>query len=195
MEEDNISEHRNYLVVEEEKRHRAKPNRIALDGPFVRWVSRTEQAPLQIDQSREASLASEDVSKFGWAYTGWAATATPTVMSHPFAVWPPTDHPRSLQDLHVIPASATLPDLIDHDLPLASVESTPKPNSCTENVMRNYVVHELGQTDGANKPSWKETMCALFGDHICWEDLDVYIGKGQPHSECLFILLLVICLS
>ncbi|KAF5361713.1 hypothetical protein D9758_007299 [Tetrapyrgos nigripes] len=57
-----------------------------------------------------------------------------------------------------------------------------------ENVTKNYVVHELGQFDEVPKPQWKETMEAMFGDHVNWEELKVYSGRmrplGRPMRTC-----------
>ena len=47
---------------------------------------------------------------------------------------------------------------------------------------KNYVVHENSQDEDAKKPLWKETMAAMFGDHLKWEELKVYTGRGRPMS-------------
>ena len=45
---------------------------------------------------------------------------------------------------------------------------------------KNYVIHESSQADSAVKPQWKDTMVAMFGDHVKWEELKVYASKGRP---------------
>ena len=50
-------------------------------------------------------------------------------------------------------------------------------------VCKNYVVHELEQEEGAQRPLWKSTMSAMFGDHVNWEDLKVYTAKGRPPNN------------
>ncbi|TRM64097.1 YL1 nuclear protein-domain-containing protein [Schizophyllum amplum] len=47
-EEGNVSEHRDYLKREEEKRRRARVQRKALVGPLVRWVSRGEEVVTRV---------------------------------------------------------------------------------------------------------------------------------------------------
>ncbi|KAF7784822.1 transcriptional regulator family: YL1 nuclear protein [Agaricus bisporus var. burnettii] len=50
----------------------------------------------------------------------------------------------------------------------------------TEKVAKNYVIHENDQREGVSKPQWKDTMSAMFGDHVKWEELKVLGGKGRP---------------
>ncbi|KAF8633184.1 hypothetical protein AX15_001482 [Amanita polypyramis BW_CC] len=59
----------------------------------------------------------------------------------------------------------------------------PQPVEKIETVTRNYVVHESGQQDGIRKPSWADTMKAMFGDHVRWDEMKVYVGKGRPLSR------------
>lgn len=62
-----------------------------------------------------------------------------------------------------------------------SNSATPaEPEYKIETVTKNYVVHELGQQKGTPKPSWLETMQAMFGDHVRWDDVKVYVGKNRP---------------
>ncbi len=56
----------------------------------------------------------------------------------------------------------------------------PEPIEVTQTVSKCYVVHENSQEEDATKPLWKDTMAAMFGDHVKWEDLKVYTGKGRP---------------
>lgn len=56
----------------------------------------------------------------------------------------------------------------------------PQPIEKIETVTKNYVVHELGQHDGIRKANWTETMKAMFGDHVRWDEVKVYTGKGRP---------------
>lgn len=50
----------------------------------------------------------------------------------------------------------------------------------TEKVAKNFVIHEAGQREGIAKPPWKDTMKAMFGEHVKWEELKVLSGKGRP---------------
>ncbi|THV01225.1 hypothetical protein K435DRAFT_409380 [Dendrothele bispora CBS 962.96] len=47
-EEGNIVEHRDYLLLEEEKRKRARVVRQSVTGPLIRWVSRTEETKVEV---------------------------------------------------------------------------------------------------------------------------------------------------
>ncbi|TFY70152.1 hypothetical protein EVG20_g2859 [Dentipellis fragilis] len=52
-----------------------------------------------------------------------------------------------------------------------------------ETVSKNYVIHEASQSDDASKPPWKDTMAAMFGDHVKWEDLKIYANRNRPLSR------------
>ena len=66
----------------------------------------------------------------------------------------------------------------------ASQQPLPQPMARLEKVSKNYVVHEVsqgqGQTHPPPKPTWEETMAALFGGDIKWEDMKVWSGKTRP---------------
>ncbi|KAF8736086.1 hypothetical protein AX14_000885 [Amanita brunnescens Koide BX004] len=59
----------------------------------------------------------------------------------------------------------------------------PQPIEKVETVAKNYVVHELAQHDGIRKANWTETMKAMFGQHVRWDEVKVYTGKGRPMSR------------
>jgi hypothetical protein len=50
----------------------------------------------------------------------------------------------------------------------------------TETVGRNYVIHEISQDESATRPPWKDTMTAMFGSHVKWEDVRAYVSRGRP---------------
>ncbi|KAI9452182.1 YL1 nuclear protein-domain-containing protein [Lactarius psammicola] len=50
----------------------------------------------------------------------------------------------------------------------------------TESVAKNYVVHEISQDESAIRPPWKDTMAAMFGSHVKWEDVRAYVSRGRP---------------
>lgn len=54
------------------------------------------------------------------------------------------------------------------------------PQKHRERVAKNYLIHELGQTEGVPKPTWGQTMEALFGDDVNWDDMKVFAAKGRP---------------
>ncbi|KAG6840715.1 hypothetical protein C0991_004858 [Blastosporella zonata] len=88
------------------------------------------------------------------------------------------------------PATMAVPYQPTHYNPyLAQLQSVwsppppPPPVEKIEKVTKNYVVHELAQTEAAPKPPWNETMSAMFGDDVQWDELKVYVGKNRPLSR------------
>jgi len=75
--------------------------------------------------------------------------------------------------------------------PMPSLPTFPSipqgPIERTETVAKNYVVHELEQEDGAPRPLWKDTMAAMFGDHVKWEELRVYVARNRPWTRPVLI--------
>ena len=67
------------------------------------------------------------------------------------------------------------------------VSTTPLIAHRTENVCKNYVVHELSQSI-PSKPPWKDTMSAMFGEHVQWDQVKVFTGKGRPLGECVRVI-------
>jgi hypothetical protein len=60
------------------------------------------------------------------------------------------------------------------------------PQLRTENISKNYVIHETSQDESATRPPWKDTMAVMFGDHVNWEDVKAYVSRGRPMCElCL----------
>jgi hypothetical protein len=57
-----------------------------------------------------------------------------------------------------------------------------QPMERREKVAKNYVIHELSQHEGVPKAPWIQTMSAMFGDHVKWDELRVYTGRGRPLS-------------
>jgi hypothetical protein len=57
------------------------------------------------------------------------------------------------------------------------------PKLRTEEVTKNYVIHEISQDESATRPPWKDTMAAMFGDHVKWEDVKAYVSRGRPLCE------------
>ncbi|KAJ3853921.1 YL1 nuclear protein-domain-containing protein [Lentinula lateritia] len=58
----------------------------------------------------------------------------------------------------------------------------PENKKCrTEKVAKSYLVHELNQDEEDNsKPSWEETMEAMFGNHVKWGGMKIYTVKNRP---------------
>lgn len=57
------------------------------------------------------------------------------------------------------------------------------PEPRTEEATKNYVIHETTQDESATRPLWKDTMTAMFGDHVKWEDVKAYVSRGRPLCE------------
>jgi hypothetical protein len=51
-------------------------------------------------------------------------------------------------------------------------------NSRTE-VSKNYIIHETSEDEIATRPPWKDTMAAMFGNHVKWEDMKAYVSRGH----------------
>jgi len=66
---------------------------------------------------------------------------------------------------------------VDVPLPIPAVKFH------TENVAKNYVIHEMSQDESATRPPWKDTMAAMFGSHVKWEDVRTYVSRGRPLSR------------
>ena len=63
----------------------------------------------------------------------------------------------------------------------------PQPIEKLETVAKNYVIHELDQNEGVRKANWTETMKAMFGEHVRWDEVKVYVGKGRPMCTFKFL--------
>ena len=112
----------------------------------------------------------------------------------PFPLWPPQqsyyptssvpssvdqDHQPSITATSMAPAISQptqAPGLFSDQQPVIPLEPEYKIESAT----KNYVVHELAQHRGTPKPTWAENMKAMFGDHVKWEELKVFVGKTRP---------------
>lgn len=215
MEEGNIEEHTNYLVNEEEKRRRARLIRTAVEGPVLRWVSKTEKIKVVVEAARPpsqpapappplpsvptpirpatvASAPSTMTYQYGYSYPNMPRTSTSQTPPAYSNATPPYYPYATLHQPQVAsPSTSTQPTFVYHSypqtLPVQAVhvaEPAPPapPVERIETVATSYVVHELEQEDGTPKPLWKDTMAAMFGDHVKWEDLRVYTGKGRPTS-------------
>jgi vacuolar protein sorting-associated protein 72 len=113
-----------------------------------------------------------------------SSSIQPPQQSHSQSFFQPTNYiPYSSQVTEAIASSAdTIPPL--------PAPPEPQPTERREKVAKNYVVHELSQYEGVPQPPWTETMTAMFGDHVKWDELRVYVGKSRPLCACSFIFVL-----
>jgi hypothetical protein len=168
-----VLEHYNYLSIEEEKRQRTRVARPVIKGALLRWISKSEpnrSSTMLATSDIKTPAPTNSFSKFGFAYPGWStnnagASACDTLPSVSEALNYAT-HDQSENHKALRPLSSA------SDLHFAASPLLP---TC-----RNFVVHEKVQYENASKPVWRETMSAMFGTHVQWEEVKVYTGKLRP---------------
>jgi YL1 nuclear protein C-terminal domain/YL1 nuclear protein len=173
-EEGNIVDHRDYLKLEEEKRKRARVVRATIDGPLLRWISKGEDVKVAVEPTPPPP---PQVATFSYTYGSQmflSNTQTPAIGSIPNVNPPSVSQPASSTSVSAPPPPPPPPPPIER----------------TERVTQNYVVHELGQFANVSKPTWGDTMEAMFGDHVQWEDLRIFVGKNRPLSSFSLLPLL-----
>ncbi|KAJ8517260.1 hypothetical protein ONZ45_g5533 [Pleurotus djamor] len=205
-EEGNIVEHRNYLQTEEEKRKRAKVVRATVSGPMLRWVSRAEEEKVKVTVEAPAktpatpsiipqtfqmsSYGSGPVLKLSPMSYGQPTTGTVTYGQYQYTTNLPYAQAATQAAQNYASGSATTSYSGYASWLPYQPQPVPQPAATTtetiekvEKVAKCYVVHELDQKEGTPKPKWKDSMEALFGDHVRWEDMKVYTGKNRPLSR------------
>lgn len=196
MEEGNLKEHRNYLALEEEKRKKARLVRATVEGPVLRTISKVETVTIKIQPEPAPPPAPQCAYSYSGSHLppGFLQLAPPGHSAMPAPPFPPLPPPPS--------ATPTVTFIHHYNqrnagagpswafassrqpiAPSPPPPPQPEPEERTETVSKNYVVHELSQEENASKPRWKDTMAAMFGDHVNWEELKVYSGKGRPISR------------
>ena len=119
------------------------------------------------------------------AGNGQSSNGASVLQPAPPQLQPPTaTAPTSMPTLFTPPPAtlSAIPGTIQPPVSMQPPASIPPPplEHTTVDVCRNYIVHEVGQSQTAKKPLWKDTMYAMFGDHVSWEELRVYTGKYRP---------------
>ena len=193
-EEGNIIEHRDYLKLEEEKRARARVVRTAVEGPLLRWISRKEQVKVQVAPPVPSPV--QYPSQYGFVYNpNQGSSHSGTQPYHPhFRAYVPA--PPSTTHASEVPSTASQGLAAASSSTSSSepsyyyypVQPLPQPSPMQErvdDVCKNYVVHELSQDQAAAKPPWKDTMSAMFGDKVKWDEVRVFTGKQRPMSKFL----------
>ncbi|TFK71726.1 hypothetical protein BDN72DRAFT_869835 [Pluteus cervinus] len=175
-EEGNIIEHRDYLKNEEEKRKRARVIRTTIDGPVIRWVSKTEKEKVVIQPPAPppppVTPQAAPRPMYTYTYPGYSSVSGST----PYG-----------QTAYGYHAAYTRPFIYTNPQQSTTSTSTPVSSTAAQSTQpaivtaeKNYVIHELGQHDSARKPDWTQTMYAMFGDHAQWEEVRVLVGKTRP---------------
>ncbi|KAI5118518.1 hypothetical protein M0805_007687 [Coniferiporia weirii] len=172
-EEGNIVEHRDYLMQEEEKRRRARVVRQSISGPVLRWVSRSENEKVPIEPPASSTTILDGHGGDGHSGFGLQRSIPITPSG---VIGYSTYQPYGA-------ASLLAPSYLPAPLPPMPLPSPSNLQFRTERVMKNYLLYELGQEEGAPKPNWGETMATVFGTHVNWEEVKVYSGKHRPLSR------------
>lgn len=201
-EEGNIIEHRNYLQLEDEKRKRARVVRTAVSGPLLRWTSRVEEEKVLVTiQSMTPSTSTSRIGYSSATYSNPSLTAGQSQPTQTTSTFPYGQYPYAANVLY---SQATAQSTQSYATSFPTMPypgstswysyqppSPPAPEKTTqtvekvEKVTKCYVVHEIAQGNGAAKPGWTDTMEAMFGDHVRWQDLKVYSGRNRPLGESL----------
>ena len=202
-------EHRDYLMLEEEKRKRARVVRATVDGPLLRWVSKSEEIKVTVEPSPAAGGSAPSIHRPGYVHgygvppygsqsntagsTPYGQTPYSYSTSVPYYQAAQSNQPTGTPPVPLNYSTATTVASTSAGIsttsqpqgqafPYAPLQPPPppQPTERTEKVANNYVVHELSQYEGVPKPPWNETMEAMFGDHVKWDELKVYFGKNRP---------------
>lgn len=154
MEEDNIAEHRDYLSLEEERRRLARVVRANIQGPLLRWVSKREETVVANKEPQmQQPVTPQSQTPLTATNSSLSSKQPERTTSHGFSLSQPG---HTLDHYNFPPISERI------------------------EVCKNYVIHELDQSENAIRPSWHKTMTAMFGDHANWEEMKVYTTKGRP---------------
>ncbi|KAI9566103.1 YL1 nuclear protein-domain-containing protein [Boletus coccyginus] len=183
-EEGNIIEHRDYLRLEEEKRAKARVVKQAIEGPVLRWVSKKET--IQVEHSFVYTSGAGGGTVGTQAYSIPFYAYMPLVAQNAGAKTQAAGASASVTGPPQPQASAQPPTFAQTKTPPSSVlfsyppvPTTPLIAHRIEDVCKNYVIHELSQSV-PSKPPWKDTMSAMFGDHVQWDEVKVFTNKGRP---------------
>ncbi|RXW18998.1 hypothetical protein EST38_g6858 [Candolleomyces aberdarensis] len=88
-----------------------------------------------------------------------------------------------------LPPPPSIPDPEPVLRPPTPPPPPPEPEIRFEKVGKNYVVHDSGKPSGSGtkKPTWNETMQAMFGKEVKWDEIKVYTsilalasGRSSP---------------
>ncbi|KAF8525111.1 YL1 nuclear protein-domain-containing protein [Hysterangium stoloniferum] len=181
-EEENIKSHREYLVVEEERRKKARVVKPTTVGPKLRWRSRMENVTITV---YEPAPIPQPVyqSRPTWATT----SATPYNGYYPYSYYTPQAGATPQPPYQPFSPYYAYPP------PVGPYASQPRPHlqlqppqqvarKKTEKQAKNYAEILLNE-DPKSKPEWREVMDVLFGRHADWDNVRVYYGKNRPVSR------------
>ncbi|KAJ2915643.1 hypothetical protein MD484_g4751, partial [Candolleomyces efflorescens] len=174
-------------------------------------VSTTYYSPQQQQQLSSSAYTQVQPYNSTFIFQTWPQSASNYAMPSPPPPPPPEASAPPPPAVPVSAPSAIVPMVVDPEpvvapapappAPAASTEAEPQPEPEPEyeKVGRNYIVHahDLSKstsgsgntTSGGNgsaskkKPTWNETMQAMFGKEVKWDELKVYTSKNRPISR------------
>jgi vacuolar protein sorting-associated protein 72 len=170
MEEGNVIQHRDYLMIEEEKRKRARVVRATVEGPLMRWVSKAEEVIVKEYLPPIPFQTPDPRNQYRDQPFDQATGPTQFVVNFHQNTQPSGSEP-------VQPSSLYESQI--HQFHAPNPAPLPPPER-KERVEKNYVVVETQQSETAPLPTWKQTMEAMFGDHVKWDEVRVFTGKNRP---------------
>ncbi|KAF9073982.1 YL1 nuclear protein-domain-containing protein [Rhodocollybia butyracea] len=108
-EEGNLVDHRDYLMLEEEKRQlRARRDKVAVTGPLLRWVSKAEEVQVEVKEEPQVPAA-HNPSSYGQIYPSYptAGTSSASANTSPARSNPASHTPASTPFLSLAPPSSS----------------------------------------------------------------------------------------
>ncbi|GAW02746.1 hypothetical protein LENED_004414 [Lentinula edodes] len=230
-EEGNLVDHRDYLMLEEEKRRtRNKRDQVTVIGPLLRWVSKAEEVKIEIVQEKEKEKEGHTANvtpgiyapvilacicgKFVYLngstkldFDNCTSDSLRFIYSDPklnsielatgdikFVLIPPSihaltnyrcyhtridDNKSSKYSSTELTISAIHTVFSTIGFPTSSnVDATNCARIRTNTGTRNQEIQNHEEDN--SKPSWEETMEAMFGNHVKWGGMKVYTVKNRP---------------
>lgn len=72
------------------------------------------------------------------------------------------------------------PSIFGNIVPQSMLQQEPtEPEYKMEKVGKDYLVHEQGSK---KKPTWKQSMQAMFGKEVQWDEVRYYSTKNRPYG-------------
>lgn len=137
----------------------------------MKWISKTEER--KIVPTTQDSTGTETTAKQGQKPQSPGANGSPSTQPNLALPYDPV----SLENL------ATPADQNTSSQPQPPVLDKP----LTHKASYNYLVYEVDQQPSTPKPNWSQTMHAVFGNHVDWNEVKVYNTRNRPLGLSLCI--------
>ncbi|TCD63095.1 hypothetical protein EIP91_005999 [Steccherinum ochraceum] len=179
---------------------KAEKVKVIVEAPAPAPPPPAPPAPTLIRPASSGGHPTTMSYQYGYSYPNMPSSSTPASQPHtPYS--PSSYYPYALvQSPHPsapgTPPTSSQPTFIYHypaqpapqapvpaSGPAAATVPPPPPVHRMETVAKSYIVHELDQEDDPPKPTWGETMTAMFGNHVNWEEMEYFFGKNRPMSR------------